>query len=827
MAEFRRKRDFLDEVDEATKKGKLMNCGNLIQGLLLCRRANPQIRVDALFGQVGIAKEMGRKEWLKCVAKDALDFQFSSRDWISRNVFSLGKEKRRAPICQMPTGRSRDIRLLTDPNLERREENAATTYTAPAVPISTTSASLVEDDFPPLTASATATALIPSRQAGEDIPPLNVSLDASVPSEEERALLSEGDPDQHSIQHHEFMEAQPSDKDGSPAMDYLCPQRDLVREFEPVVRPLGRKYVPVPASRSPVRHQASEQSRPVTRRKPCSQETLEFRRSERRSPYRRSVGAQQPERRQATSSPKRRQDQHRDSDKRRRLDTYHPRNRAVTVEEPSQPVIRSDGKSKISPHEDQPAEGDKSQSGHKNQKQRRAAAKGLKKKSQQLPCPVSGCDVPNHYPKRHAFDCHVPNLFNEDLDVEDVTSRRLAALKLTAVWLLGMRATIFELTRYVDSMGLLSGDASREITASQSTSMRALCEEMCIEPPEVFTLFPLNSPASLFHWRAMLLIVAQLEPRHRESLLSQFQYFPMEVAAQPEVRSVTEQPLSVFPDAYDSHFHLDRSRDHHHLSKTASLRQLCAKVCPKDNARVRLVGAVTNYCDPDTYPTQEEVVTLYRQGVKVCIGMHPNPRRVGSISDDHLSKMRKLLQLPEITGLGEVGLDRTAPISKWNSQLQVLGKVLGFLQDRHVLVLHCRGVEKEDPSEVYSTVLMHLKGQVRRDQAIHVHCFTGNKDIVKSWIGEFPRTFFGFTKIVQSFTKDQLEGLRAVDDERILLETDAPYFGFPGIKHSAPNAIGMTAEVVAKARNTSTMHLLLVSTTNAAHLYDGGLSCPI
>ena len=136
-------------------------------------------------------------------------------------------------------------------------------------------------------------------------------------------------------------------------------------------------------------------------------------------------------------------------------------------------------------------------------------------------------------------------------------------------------------------------------------------------------------------------------------------------------------------------------------------------------------------------------------------------------------------------------------------------------------------MEKEDPSEVYSTVLMHLKGQVRRDQAIHIHCFTGNKDIVKSWIGEFPRTFFGFTKIVQSFTKDQLEGLRAVDDERILLETDAPYFGFPGIKHSAPNAIGMTAEVVAKARNTSTMHLLFVSTTNAAHLYDGGLSCPI
>ena len=84
-------------------------------------------------------------------------------------------------------------------------------------------------------------------------------------------------------------------------------------------------------------------------------------------------------------------------------------------------MIWSDGKSKISPHENLTIIvfqlGDKSQSGHKNQKQRRAAAKRLKRKEQKPPCPVPGCDVPNHYPKRNAFDCHVPNLFNEDLDV--------------------------------------------------------------------------------------------------------------------------------------------------------------------------------------------------------------------------------------------------------------------------------------------------------------------------------------------------------------------------------------------------------------------------
>ena len=74
-------------------------------------------------------------------------------------------------------------------------------------------------------------------------------------------------------------------------MDYQCPQRDLGRVFEPVVRPPGRQYVAdVPVSQSPVRYQASEQCRPVTRKKPYSQESLKFRCSEQCSPYRGSGG---------------------------------------------------------------------------------------------------------------------------------------------------------------------------------------------------------------------------------------------------------------------------------------------------------------------------------------------------------------------------------------------------------------------------------------------------------------------------------------------------------------------------------------------------------
>lgn len=795
---FTRMRDFLDKVEDCTREGRLMHCGDLVQQLMMCRRATNAMRFAAVLDQVEIAKGLGRKEWLRRVANDALDFQFNSREWISKNIFSLGKERKRF-VSDMPTGRSRDIRIKTDPNLERREETVVPESTA-----TSTQPSIIQE--------------VENQQLT-----LDVSMDVSIPSEEERTLLAEGEP----------LRGQPEIQPALESSDYPVPPvpwRDLVREFEPAaVIPTWPTFPPeevrpkvvVPdvrrRPRSPVRH-PSEQRLPDVR-------------SKQRLPYRESTTVKTQIFRQRPSSSRSQERHH--SDKRRRLEreptSTLPRVHGVTVEDASRRMDKSDGKSKIPPRKDfsitiyqKPAETAKPQSEQRNSKQRRAVAKTMKRKNQQSPCPVSGCDVPNNYPKAHAFASHVPNLFDEDLDVEDVTCRRLAALKLAAVWLLGMRGTVQELMVYVDSMGLLSGDANRDVSTKQSAAMKALCEEMCIESPEVFTLYPMNSPACLFHWRAMLLIVAQLEPRHRNSLMDQFQYFQLEVAAQPEVMEVI-QPR--FPDAYDSHFHLDRSRDHHSLSTTASLKQLCAKVRPNDEARVTLVGAVANFCDPDTYPTREEVAEMHHQGLKICIGMHPNPRKLRSITENHLAEMKKLLELPEVSGLGEVGLDHTATFSRWYPQLQILNKVVGFLQDRHVLVLHCRGIMNEDPSEVYSTVLMHLKGRVRKEQPIHVHCFTGNRQIVEAWLEEFPRTFFGFTRLVKNFTRAQLEGLRAVGDDRILLETDAPYFKFPGhsAKHSAPNLIGMTAEVVAEARKSTVLDLLLVSTGNAKHLYGEGL----
>ena len=86
--------------------------------------------------------------------------------------------------------------------------------------------------------------------------------------------------------------------------------------------------------------------------------------------------------------------------------------------------------------------------------------------------------------------------------------------------------------------------------------------------------------------------------------------------------------------------------------------------------------------------------------------------------------------------------------------------------------------------------------------------------VVEQWLGVFPCNFFGFTQLVQSFSKAQLAGLRSVPADQVLLETDAPYFQF--------QLIEMCAGVVALALGVSWESLLERSVANARALYDGG-----
>ena len=155
----------------------------------------------------------------------------------------------------------------------------------------------------------------------------------------------------------------------------------------------------------------------------------------------------------------------------------------------------------------------------------------------------------------------------------------------------------------------------------------------------------------------------------------------------------------------------------------------------------------------------------------------------------------------------------------WAFQVDLLKELLPFLEDRHVLVIHCRGMAGDCGTEAYLLLLHFLKKSVRTHHRIHLHCFTGNQYVLERWLEVFPRTYFGFTNVAVTFTEDQVAALRHLEEDRLLLETDAPYFPPVGTEIAAPCHLWSAAAAVAAHRGVTPEHILHVTLENGRHLY--------
>ena len=78
-------------------------------------------------------------------------------------------------------------------------------------------------------------------------------------------------------------------------------------------------------------------------------------------------------------------------------------------------------------------------------------------------------------------------------------------------------------------------------------------------------------------------------------------------------------------------------------------------------------------------------------------------------------------------------------------------------------------------------------------QRINLHCFKGKEITIRTWKSKFQNTYFGVTDAAQPFDQKQLDGLRAIASNKLLLKTDAPYFPLGKAKVSTPACLGDVA----------------------------------
>jgi TatD DNase family protein len=223
---------------------------------------------------------------------------------------------------------------------------------------------------------------------------------------------------------------------------------------------------------------------------------------------------------------------------------------------------------------------------------------------------------------------------------------------------------------------------------------------------------------------------------------------------------------------------------------------------------------VTIGCDLSTSHSAVQLATE-RPYVYATVGVHPH--EVKRIESNWYTELRQLAGHPKVVAFGEIGLDYHYEHSPREVQRQRFREQIGLAQSLQLpLVIHTR----EAPADT-----MTILREEHADSVGGVfHCFSENASIAKQALDlGFHLSFSGI--ITFRNAAPLREVIRLVPDDRILIETDAPYLTpvpFRG-KRNESAFVTYVAEQIAEIKyGNSTTGLPLVAeltTNNARRLF--------
>ncbi|XP_056606810.1 putative deoxyribonuclease TATDN2 [Triplophysa dalaica] len=236
--------------------------------------------------------------------------------------------------------------------------------------------------------------------------------------------------------------------------------------------------------------------------------------------------------------------------------------------------------------------------------------------------------------------------------------------------------------------------------------------------------------------------------------------------------SVGSEPLWLpdYSDAdvgfFDTHCHLDML--YGKLGFQGSFQRFQTEYA--SSFPMEFKGCIADFCNPRI--TQKDAIwegLLGEEKVWGAFGCHPHFAK--EYNQTHEQSIMGALRHPKAIAFGEIGLDyshknstdskKQKEVFKRQLQLAVsLGKPL---------VIHCRDADDD--------LLTIMKKCVPRDYKIHRHCFTNSYSVIEPFLKEFTNLCVGFTGLITYYRAlEARDAVRKIPLNRILLETDAPYF---------------------------------------------------
>nr|XP_015815258.2 putative deoxyribonuclease TATDN2 [Nothobranchius furzeri] len=181
-------------------------------------------------------------------------------------------------------------------------------------------------------------------------------------------------------------------------------------------------------------------------------------------------------------------------------------------------------------------------------------------------------------------------------------------------------------------------------------------------------------------------------------------------------------------------------------------------------------GCITDFCNPRLMVKEDLWEGLLGEDmVWGAFGCHPHFANNYSNFQEH--SIMKAMRHPKAVAFGEMGLDYSHKNSTDASkQKQVFERQLNLAVGmQKPLVIHCRDADDD--------LLAIMKKCVPREYKIHRHCFTNSYSVIEPFLTEFPNLYVGFTALITySSATEARNAVRKIPLNRIVLETDAPYF---------------------------------------------------
>lgn len=212
--------------------------------------------------------------------------------------------------------------------------------------------------------------------------------------------------------------------------------------------------------------------------------------------------------------------------------------------------------------------------------------------------------------------------------------------------------------------------------------------------------------------------------------------------------------------------------------------------------------------------SSHESLSLAKQhGYVSTTGIHPHDAKDAPV--DFVAQLRALTAYREVVAIGECGLDFNRDFSPRDSQNTVLSQQLLLAQQLNMPVyLHER--------DAFDSMRVQLE---RTSVKGVLHCFTGDQDALEYYLD------YGLMIGITGWLCDERRGeqlqklLPLIPDDRLLLETDAPYLlprslkPKPRSRRNEPAFLQEVAKVAAKLRGQSIEHISEITRNNFQRLF--------